>query len=1710
MSWKIYDKTGKIVRCEVTNIEYNGEWMGNVSVTTTVNSSTPIDFDIFDYIEYRGERFQLELIPSVKKESRFEYSYDLEFVSYKQELERCQFRDLVPNDNGIVYPTPLTIEFTGTVKYLAERIQACLDDFYGKSVWTITVADDISSEEKNISISSTSCWNALSLVNTEYGLNYYITGRSITIGEEQPVVSHVFEYGKGNGLYEIERVCDNDTAVVTKLRAYGGTRNLDYSYPKQPEWEESVLPVNYILSPLRIMLPSFKLDGKTDFVLASDEIVEKYGLREAAITYDDIYPSITGATNANGERIDQIKSVTPVTSDEQATFDVYTYDLEFDLEESLTTTEAQISMKTGTLQGYTFNITNIEKQLDGGYKLTLGRNTIDQSENGNFTVPNKDLNMSTSDEFVFLGIIMPKKYIEDAENRLLERAKEYLSEYAKTKFSYNINVDSVFIKRNPSVLEDLKEGKKLVITDTAVGLEQKSITIKSLSITDGEELAPTVKITLDDNPSASTLDRIQGQISSIESNVSNNFSSNSELAAQYRRKLDKSIWDSAFVLHYDDESDKTKVTSIEALAGIWSNKYISAKGMNEGSEGGGTGGATTLGQLINVGAWADEVPSYDRVLVQLSGQTKWTEKKLSEIGGGLDERQLEQYLTTNNYAKKSDIPSLDGYATITDVDDRIDDLINGAPAAYDTLKEIADVLQGNVDSIGDILTVLGTKADKATTLAGYGITDAYTKLEVNGLLDTKLDASVFNDLFEKVKLEDGTFAIRAKYGFYTESFLSGKGLAPGEEGGGGGASNLSDLLDVNLTDLATDDMLKWDGEKWINIPMSSISVDTSKFVTIDTAQTITGEKTFNSSIILLKEKYIFGAAFETGGGMIGFVGGKTVLGSIGESTTAATHIRSKTGHATIGTSNDATYTILDTGNYSTTLDTKYVTLSTEQAITGNKNFTGSLTNNGKAVILNEGSIGANNKYGAYLGYSYATTEHGGATYGGLISAGTSSYCFQLQGSNAGDHLYFRGKSENTVSSWKEVLLSSNYSTTLDTRYIKKAGDTMTGTLTINTNGTGNYNQGIRINRTSLSNWATLTIGYAGTGTAGTSANTWLIGTPGSSNSLIFNLNDSSTSVGLCLHGHGNTDIKWNNNTVWHAGNDGSGSGLDADLLDGDHGDRYVKIQPSLLSNVNADTLTTLGVFMNQTGNGSNNQNIPESYGVLLNFPSQYNNINYRLQIHASSGGTLSYRIKYDSGNSFTWANIARTTDNVASATKLQTARTIWGQSFDGTKNVSGALTGVTSITASGTANIHGLQLFNSDSSYRITANFSGNIGRIYNTTSDGSSNGVLYIGSTGGSALNISSTFNVGVGTPSPSYKLHVAGDTAVNRLKITDAAEVKHIEFSRAGYNYLSAPSGGIIAFVVNGQSASVANCDLIVNNGSIYAGTTNATSCGTSSLRWSNVYSVLGNFSGAVTMGSSLGVSGTLTAANGILTDYTAGSWISMATRTNLIYSSTNNSASSAHALYRVKDSSGNAICFGGLGGEVGFNGFLASNISSGANTRTWYTTWEVGTGKLIHSGGVMRIINNTSPTTSSTSAALQIENGGLYVKKVIRADEGIWTNGYLSAKGQNTTSDMRLKDVLSNIDLPVKQIAQAPAFKFKWKDSKGIDDGSSAQYWETVLPECVREIGGYKTMAYANIALLSAISLARNFETLEQRVARLEKENKELKKKIATLVA
>ena len=93
-------------------------------------------------------------------------------------------------------------------------------------------------------------------------------------------------------------------------------------------------------------------------------------------------------------------------------------------------------------------------------------------------------------------------------------------------------------------------------------------------------------------------------------------------------------------------------------------------------------------------------------------------------------------------------------------------------------KTSAQLINNNVDELSKkINEKLLAKADKATTAAGYGITDVYTKAEVDGkipVLDgyataaeisttyaTKAEVSVVSAKLPEVPAEDGTYTLKA-------------------------------------------------------------------------------------------------------------------------------------------------------------------------------------------------------------------------------------------------------------------------------------------------------------------------------------------------------------------------------------------------------------------------------------------------------------------------------------------------------------------------------------------------------------------------------------------------------------------------------------------------------------------------------------------------------------------------------------------------------------------------------------------------------------------------------------------------------------------------------------------------------------------------------------------------------------------------------------
>jgi hypothetical protein len=140
--------------------------------------------------------------------------------------------------------------------------------------------------------------------------------------------------------------------------------------------------------------------------------------------------------------------------------------------------------------------------------------------------------------------------------------------------------------------------------------------------------------------------------------------------------------------------------------------------------------------------------------------------------------------------------------------------------------------------------------------------------------------------------------------------------------------------------------------------------------------------------------------------------------------------------------------------------------------------------------------------------------------------------------------------------------------------------------------------------------------------------------------------------------------------------------------------------------------------------------------------------------------------------------------NVASASKLATARSIWGQNFDGTGNVSGSLSEV--------GNIH----FKVDDSYDIGSNAAASR-YIYTSWLGARSGRKLELGANNsgfGRGLCIDTNLNVGISTNTPAYKLHVKGDI-YSSATIRTAAQNKAIVLNNdENPAWISALSGQVI----------------------------------------------------------------------------------------------------------------------------------------------------------------------------------------------------------------------------------------------------------------------------------------------------------------------------
>lgn len=705
---------------------------------------------------------------------------------------------------------------------------------------------------------------------------------------------------------------------------------------------------------------------------------------------------------------------------------------------------------------------------------------------------------------------------------------------------------------------------------------------------------------------------------------------------------------------------------------------------------------------------------------------------------------------------------------------------------------------------------------------------------------------------------------------------------------------------------------------------------------------------------------------------------------------------------------------------------------------GNINMTGSINNVLKvttsqgAAMLNIAEVTADinyiHLYVSSLNSTYATTrplvlQNGYGNVG--IGTPTPGYKLHVAGTTFSTGFV---KSESSDS---YVLLGggghksiSSFQTTYDGRYVLKAGDTMTGPLTISTSNWGNQLVLNRVNNGE--NWGpSIIFKFDGT----------------HNGSLTMQSNQ------LYVGDNGVTRYK-----AWHEGNDGSGSGLDADLLDGTH-------KTGLLTALSSSSSTNLSITV-----GGTTKSITNTYATNITLISCYNGTtNNDLWSTIKTGnstylGTANIYEVYNDGGPTTYGEVL---DIVSAHTNHWQAQLWFGAGKTGhlyyrNKDYNDATLG----------------------SWRTildTGNYSSYALPFYTKTS-GDCNSM----SQGLTVLTaVASNQNGG----NHSAFLTITSIGTPFQLQIPDSSEAYIYKRYKSGSSWSAwsklsagyADSAGSVAWGnITGKPSSFTPASHNHNGSYVYTGG-----------MVNGAYAVIPTYNGETGWHRIATIDGGTGYGSWIL--YLCGNW-SWASNTNAILH-----INTVHTTARITQVSGIV----GFATDVRLVPISANNYYvdvyinySGANTPGTVYCYFLGNGAITTRTTVEKITASVSTAASITLVT------------------GTKTNDSSYAAHFYENSDIRYKTIINNLTIKANQLANLPLFDFKWQDNEDqLNTGTSAQAVQELLPYIVSGTDKL-TLDYGVLGTIAGITACRELTEQEKEINELKEQIKFLKDEINNL--
>lgn len=495
--------------CFVKEATLTSSLMGDDYISLKIVSSEWLSFAKGDKIIVGGNEYSIRATTTREIVSEGYYNYEPVFYGVMYDLMKTIYR----NCDKYGKSDKSTFDLTYTIKEFVQVLIYNLERDY-PGVWKFDEDNCPETEAKTIQFSGVNCLQALqTLCNSEqFNLEFQITQdngiRTIHIGKfgkriNPPSGADFFEWGNGNGLYNLKEQKIDDKAIITRLWVEGGTTNIRSDYRGYAERLQ--LPMQRMNQYDHTLADGTVVKANTEMIGISDEskryienaeLRDKIGSEEDVKTYDNIYPKRTG-------------KVTAVVADDICAFVDDTMDFDLNKKDDKGTVylvngvSAKITFTSGRLAGQQF-----ELNAKGGYDdKTKTFKIIPFTDNRGLTIPSEETKNSffieVGNTYKITDIYLPEQYEKRAEEDLWYAGSDDFKNASQVKAQYALTFDRLYFLQSLSSDTDTSVfavGDYVPVKDTRFGIEK---TMRIQKITRNLLLEHDYQITLADSTAIS-------------------------------------------------------------------------------------------------------------------------------------------------------------------------------------------------------------------------------------------------------------------------------------------------------------------------------------------------------------------------------------------------------------------------------------------------------------------------------------------------------------------------------------------------------------------------------------------------------------------------------------------------------------------------------------------------------------------------------------------------------------------------------------------------------------------------------------------------------------------------------------------------------------------------------------------------------------------------------------------------------------------------------------------------------------------------------------------------------------------------------------------------------------------------------------------------------------------------------------------------------